>query len=226
LLNGATTAPGLVGQAFAFDGVDDLLTTNLVMDYTNGVSLEVWLKLDNDRGIVIDDGGGSTLDRGFGLFVEPGGIISLSSTKEVNSVPNFFIIGPSISDGLWHHIVATWTGDTQVDGAALYVDGVKVGKTTASTSLTSGSTPYNIGWHKQIPGYYRLKGLIDEPTVYSRALNEDEVVAIYLAGEHGKCLPQPDPESKSDCKDGGWQQFGFRNQGQCIRFASTGKDSR
>lgn len=35
-----------------------------------------------------------------------------------------------------------------------------------------------------------------------------------------------DVGGKELCKDGGWQQFGFRNQGQCIRFANTGMDSR
>jgi choice-of-anchor C domain-containing protein len=34
------------------------------------------------------------------------------------------------------------------------------------------------------------------------------------------------PETKADCKKGGWEQYGFRNQGQCIRFVNTGKDSR
>jgi hypothetical protein len=28
------------------------------------------------------------------------------------------------------------------------------------------------------------------------------------------------PTSKDQCKNGGWQQFGFTNQGQCIRFVS------
>jgi hypothetical protein len=36
----------------------------------------------------------------------------------------------------------------------------------------------------------------------------------------------PDAQTKDDCKDGGWEDFGFRNQGQCIRFVNTGKDSR
>jgi len=31
---------------------------------------------------------------------------------------------------------------------------------------------------------------------------------------------------KGQCKKGGWEDFGFRNQGQCIRFVNTGKDSR
>lgn len=35
-----------------------------------------------------------------------------------------------------------------------------------------------------------------------------------------------DPTTKDECKNGGWEQFGFRNQGQCVRFVETGKDSR
>lgn len=35
-----------------------------------------------------------------------------------------------------------------------------------------------------------------------------------------------DPVAKDECKKGGWMDFGFRNQGQCIRFVNTGKDSR
>ena len=35
-----------------------------------------------------------------------------------------------------------------------------------------------------------------------------------------------DPETRADCMDGGYADFGFRNQGQCIRFVNTGQDSR
>lgn len=34
------------------------------------------------------------------------------------------------------------------------------------------------------------------------------------------------PTTKADCKNGGWEEYGFKNQGQCIRFVNTGKDSR
>jgi hypothetical protein len=37
---------------------------------------------------------------------------------------------------------------------------------------------------------------------------------------------QADPATKDECKNGGWVIFGFENQGQCIRFVETGKDSR
>ena len=36
----------------------------------------------------------------------------------------------------------------------------------------------------------------------------------------------PNPTTKNDCKKGGWEEYGFSNQGQCIRFVNTGKDSR
>jgi len=35
-----------------------------------------------------------------------------------------------------------------------------------------------------------------------------------------------EPENIRDCMQGGWEEFGFRNQGQCIRFVNTKKDSR
>lgn len=35
-----------------------------------------------------------------------------------------------------------------------------------------------------------------------------------------------DPTTVDDCKNGGWADFGFSNQGRCIQFVNTGKDSR
>lgn len=36
----------------------------------------------------------------------------------------------------------------------------------------------------------------------------------------------PDARTRAGCVDGGWEAFGFANQGQCVRFLQTGKDSR
>ena len=39
--------------------------------------------------------------------------------------------------------------------------------------------------------------------------------------------PEPvDPTTADECRKGGWSNFEFRNQGQCIRFVETGFDSR
>jgi hypothetical protein len=42
---------------------------------------------------------------------------------------------------------------------------------------------------------------------------------LYLDGPH-------DPVTKDDCKNGGHVDFGFSEQGQCIKFLQTGQDSR
>ena len=35
-----------------------------------------------------------------------------------------------------------------------------------------------------------------------------------------------DPTTMDDCKNGGWEAYGFNNQGRCIQFVNTGMDSR
>lgn len=44
--------------------------------------------------------------------------------------------------------------------------------------------------------------------------------------DHLSFSPPDDPTDKDECKNGGWEAFGFKNQGQCVRFVETGKDSR
>ncbi|MDP3996435.1 MAG: hypothetical protein Q8P86_01925, partial [bacterium] len=58
-------------------------------------------------------------------------------------------------------------------------------------------------------------GLDEFPT-----LGNDSYAAHWHNGEVS------DPASKEECKNGGWENFGFSNQGQCIRFVNTGQDSR
>ena len=39
-------------------------------------------------------------------------------------------------------------------------------------------------------------------------------------------LPAPQPANNDDCKKDGCKTYGFKNQGQCIRYVNTGQDSR
>jgi hypothetical protein len=48
----------------------------------------------------------------------------------------------------------------------------------------------------------------------------------YSAHWHVGLLGPEDPTTKEECMKGGWEAFGFKNQGQCVRFVETGKDSR
>jgi len=41
-----------------------------------------------------------------------------------------------------------------------------------------------------------------------------------------KFIRRGDPTTKDECKDNGWEKFGFKNQGECVSFVETGKDRR
>lgn len=60
---------------------------------------------------------------------------------------------------------------------------------------------------------------------YNYGMDEFPVLSndSYAAHWHGGIV---NPDSKGDCKKGGWSDYGFRNQGQCIKYVNTGKDSR
>ena len=46
----------------------------------------------------------------------------------------------------------------------------------------------------------------------------DPSIAIsYKAGGVGEPPPTEQPQTKEDCKKGGWKELGFKNQGQSIK---------
>lgn len=105
---------------------------------------------------------------------------------------------------------------------------------------TVGSTPHPVVTGDVIHPGVCVEGIVDfappcEPDVITRTFPATATVEVRLAlgGERDWDFDWTtfdvganDPTSKEDCKRGGWQQFGFRNQGQCVRFVNTGKDSR
>jgi hypothetical protein len=63
-------------------------------------------------------------------------------------------------------------------------------------------------------------------TVRLRFAETDNQLWFNAGVDDVSVIAQVDPTTKDECKNGGWVAFGFRNQGQCVRFIETGKDSR
>ena len=62
------------------------------------------------------------------------------------------------------------------------------------------------------------------PTATTATFNEPGGLVMKLVSP---VPPAPvDPANIDECKKGGWSDFNFRNQGQCVRFVETGFDSR
>lgn len=102
-------------------------------------------------------------------------------------------LSPGASSAIWdgnpHHIAGTFDGST----VRLFVDGVQVGNGTATQgTLIYGNTYQNgdliIGNYNPT-GSFAWPGVIDEMSLYNRALSPNEIQAIFNAGNAGKCRP-------------------------------------
>jgi hypothetical protein len=191
LFNGASYATGKVGQAFSFDGVDDFVSVPHTDDFspTGPFSVEVWIKASASQ---------------------PESLFHIMDTQTSSDRTGWFVIGngagkvyigfgnatafpaavstTGVKDDQWHHLVGVFNG-TQLQ---MYVDGVLEG------TIAAGNPPLNEtgelvigrGWGDGFP-YRHFRGLVDEPSYYSRALSSNEVFVLHAAGGSGKCTDKP-----------------------------------
>ena len=92
---------------------------------------------------------------------------------------------PTITDGQFHHVAATWDRSDM----RLYVDGVEIaGKRSQGGTLNPASTtPFRLGAKSGIGSPFRFDGVIDEPSVWARALSAAEIGEIENRSSLGKC---------------------------------------
>lgn len=193
LQGGATFVPGLVGQAFSFDGVDDyvLVPDAANLDLTSGITIETWINpaavQDDGAGIVAK---GAGTQEAYGLDIVG------------NICPRFFFRDASLSafqqgpgcvltPGIWTHVAATY--DAATGAMKFYVNGVELGSPFNSappnTLIRTNDHELSIGSRQSGSAAYDLNfsGLIDEVEIYNRALTAEEIAAIFNAGSAGKC---------------------------------------
>jgi DNA-binding beta-propeller fold protein YncE len=169
---------GQAGTAVQFDGMDDYIQTP-----TNGFptgsadrTMAAWVKINSYVS-------GETFLVGYGNFdnMYQTYILMTQGTALCFSGWSSDFCGPELQTGRWYHIAVTSVGNF----VTLYLDGIPVATGTPYFD-TPGDTQLAMG---RIPGYAgderRLDGLIDEVIVLDRALNSDEIMAIYQGGLGG-----------------------------------------
>src|SRR5581483_8152331 len=163
----------------------------------NQVTIEFWMNSDpsnpigsRTEGLVTCDYYGVEMASGNGMYfyMSTNGGSTYLLTSDVNSG------GLTFATGQWHHVAATYDGtkiQMYLDGQAVGAPRTAVGNISpmgASSSFTIGSENGRVGG---LSGR-NYKGLLDEPSLYNRALTPSEIQSIYLAGIAGKCK-QPRP---------------------------------
>jgi hypothetical protein len=184
LINGAGFTTGEVGQAFSFDGTSYVsISDSPSLDtFVSSITIEAWIKMNqltadwNWEGIVTK--GNSS----WRLQVTAGAKTVTFSATGVS--PHGDLYGSrSVYDGQWHHVTGVYDGTNMF----LYVDGTLDVSQPATGSISQNSSPVCIGANA-IPGVglepgYFFNGLIDEVSIYNRALTASEIQADYEAGK-------------------------------------------
>ena len=184
LKNGATFATGRVGQAFNLDGVDDYVEVahSPELDPTAEATMEAWVNLAEtpSRDHKMDIMSKTAPGRGLGL----------SATTDDRF---YFYVGSGwgvrsttiIQKNQWYHLAATYVANQEI---RLYVNGRLETTQRINEIRLQHSNPLMIGASPGLPND-RFRGLIDEASLYNRALSAAEIEAIHLAGGAGKCKP-------------------------------------
>lgn len=206
LQNGATYAPGKVGQAFSLQGVEDGVVINHTPSLgSTAVTIDLWAyptSYGSNYNRFVEKGGAGAND--------PGGY-SLELNSCSGNVPTCANGSQKVSFVIWNDTVGpfvvvesinpiplhTWTHITGVfDGSnlSLYINGVLQGTAPASMGFTTDAV--SVGRMLNHTGY-DFSGQIDELEIFNRALSQSEIQSIVNADSAGKCKPNADLDGDS-----------------------------
>lgn len=211
---------GKVGQAFCFDGTNDLVSIassdTLNQGTSNGLTIECWVMpsdVESPHPLVEWNDVSKFLPYGVHLWISHNGVSGCLFANIVDSSGTLHTIGTGpgiVATNLYVHVALTYDKSTGV--ATLYRNGNVV--TAQNLGIFSPQTTYPLYLgHRPSNGGAYYKGVLDEVSIYSRALSGPEIQSLYQASFLGKCL-QPisfiqQPESKN------------KFELQSIRFTAT-----
>jgi hypothetical protein len=185
LINGATFANGEVGQAFSFNGAGQAVEVsdapNLNFATNAPMSVDCWVFRTGTEHVMHFVGKRSGCADSTFLSYQLALNTDSGQGLVFGAYPTEAASGLDLPLNVWTHLAGTFDGGTY----RLYVNGVLVASGAGSLGPTT-SAPLLIGSSGDC---VTMDGLIDEVEVYSRALSDAEVAAIFNAGSDGKCKP-------------------------------------
>ena len=120
-------------------------------------SVEAWVKPSDTYQRWLAGWGSSAVDRSFNVGVQGDGILVSAYGDDLS-----FTAPSSIADGLWHHVVVTYSAGV----ATAYLDGVKVGAQSFQHPLNTAGTTTGLRLGSTHDGSGAYYGVLDEVAVY------------------------------------------------------------
>jgi uncharacterized protein (TIGR03437 family) len=193
-------AAGRVGQALNFNGSSELVIPHAPALNFQQFTFEGWVfptVLDGSVELILnkEDDPFTTYHYEWGIAGTAGNVpvgTLLFALNGIHGLPNefngFVNGGGIVPRNTWTHVALSFDGTT----IKSYLNG-RVARTLSGLSgnLITSTGPLKLGSRSatlinQLPAD-RFNGLLDELSLYSRALSEQELLAIYNAGTAGKC---------------------------------------
>jgi len=170
---------GKVGGALLFDGIDDYVSTNFILDPSSGAfSVFAWIQGGAPGQVIISqmdgDGAGETW---LGTDSIGGNLMTGLIPKKIGWItPKPLVSESVITDGQWHHVGFVCDGSYRF----LYVDGIEVAKDTSTLTqpLVSSTGGLYIGSGKNADAGTFFFGLIDDVRIYNEVLHAEEIAAL------------------------------------------------
>ena len=201
LMNGASAnTAGLVGKAFSFDGMDSYVRLpNLVQAQPEG-TVECWFKLNTwdwngasagrylwSSTLDLPDSGFHTDGINLGCHAQYTGTGELifGVWETPATLWHWARSGVTPDTNVWYHVAGTWGPN----GVRIYINGALSGS-EPYTGPAPDYLQHNLLGCSSWPNSF-TDGVIDEFSLYNRALSPDEISAIYAAGSAGKLKPVP-----------------------------------
>lgn len=166
LMGGPVWQPtgGMVNGALSFDGSNDCVLTDVVLDPADGpFSVFAWIKGGAPGEVILSQDGG--VDGADWLAADPTGGRLMTALAGSGPFGQSLTSAVVITDGQWHEVGLTWGGSNRT----LYVDGIAVA-TNALTGLVGSTGGLNIGAGKNLDAGTFFTGLIDDVRIYNRAV--------------------------------------------------------
>ncbi|HEX3528183.1 MAG TPA: LamG domain-containing protein [Thermoanaerobaculia bacterium] len=217
-VNGSVTfGPGKVRQAFQFHGQpnDGINLGNVAaFDFssTSSFSIEAWVNVtsyantgSNDGFMIVTLNYTCTAQTPAAevLAIQLPSRGAIFMVRDANSQQVNLLSSMKIPAGVWTHLVAVRDASCSPKKVYLYVNGVLSSSandpTGASGASLANTGPDYIGRRMTCGTNNPFNGGIDEVSIYSRALTECEIKALYNAGCAGKCRPGTCPAAGCGC---------------------------
>jgi hypothetical protein len=193
LQNGTSFASGIVNEAFSFTGSGDVLVpdaANLNFGQHDPITVEAWVFRSGTSPVMHILGkrvGCGAAGIHYQLAFDGSGLrFDADSGGSCGNNGACSAINPPINE--WTHVAGTYDGTT----FKIYVNGQLAGS-GSGTLGSANAEPLLIGASGTCDSSTRWEGLIDEVTIYTRALSVSEIQDIFNAGGAGKCKAQSTP---------------------------------